>query len=313
MANLKGSNFDKQIRDANFRLAAFGKKRKDDHKTHSNGIRQTRETLFKELKSFFEKENLQGKFNQLMTSENMQKFMDERLAEVSLSTREKIVSSLSSLTKGLEECNVTIPLSDKFFDKYRIEIQHEKLIKEEKEDFEQINRYIKSVETEIGKIEDEQVQMYAELLQSTGLRCSEAEALMRAIASEKMSISPRPIVNGKITFQSGGMRFTPFSDNKIEVHDIIGKGGRAYQVPKYIPINLYSRIRSLKKIASSSYLNKGLGKHKAHDFRYTFARDFYTKAKEAGLNEKEAFARTSQELGHNRIAMTRYYLNRSKK
>jgi integrase len=104
-----------------------------------------------------------------------------------------------------------------------------------------------------------------------------------------------------------------FGDNKVKINGIFGKGGREYTVAKYIPLSTYNKIKSFNKINSSSTLNKKLENRKAHDYRYTFARDFYQKAKEAGYSEKEALAMTSQELGHNRIAMTKYYLSRSKK
>lgn len=49
MANLKGSNFEKQIRDANFRLAAFGEKRHgtNSHLTHSDSLRVKRDSYLK--------------------------------------------------------------------------------------------------------------------------------------------------------------------------------------------------------------------------------------------------------------------------
>ena len=51
MANLKGGSFEKQIRDANFRLDAFGHSRhaNNSHKTHSDATRIKRDGYWKDF------------------------------------------------------------------------------------------------------------------------------------------------------------------------------------------------------------------------------------------------------------------------
>ena len=60
MANLKGGNWDRQIRDANFRLAAFGQKRNgmNSHRTHSTATRKKRKNYFSDFKRFAEEKGL---------------------------------------------------------------------------------------------------------------------------------------------------------------------------------------------------------------------------------------------------------------
>ena len=305
MTNLKGSTIDKQIRDANFRLAAFKTSRRGDNLTHSNGVRITRDKIFKDLKSFIEKEGLSGKLNLLMTTENMEKFVEGKYAISKPTEQMKFITSFSSLIQGLEQSNIRISLDSHFFDKYREEARDAIYKEREKEDFSQTNRYIKSIDNHISKINDEQSQIYAQVLKSTGLRRDEAETVMKNIFELKDTV-----YDEKNTLKNDKMSFR-FKNNQVVINGIFGKGGREYTVDKYIPLSTYNKIKNLNKINSSSTLNKKLMSRKAHDYRYTFARDFYTRAKEAGYSEKESLAMTSQELGHNRIAMTRYYLARS--
>ena len=84
MANLKGGSFQKQIRDANFRLAAFGKQRNgtNSNRTHSDALRIKRDTYFKDFKEFAENEELEGKLNTLMTEENVDSFLKQRLESI---------------------------------------------------------------------------------------------------------------------------------------------------------------------------------------------------------------------------------------
>lgn len=301
MSNLKGSTFEKQIRDANFRLSAFAQKRRGDHLTHSDGLAKTRNGIWKDLKDFFEKEGCTGKLNLLITEENMEKFLKEKIGQLN-GSEAKYVSSLSSLVKGLREVNITVKLSERFFDRFR-QLAREQRDTGKKNDE---NRYIQSAHDYIRQIEEEAAKVYAEVLLSTGLRRTEAHEVMLAIQNVAGDISEDTQEVEKMTFRAA-------PNEEVEINGLVGKGGRLYQFPKYISMSLFRRIQNLEKIPSSSKLNRDLGPNKSHDFRFTFARDYYTRAKEAGKSETEALAMTSQELGHNRLAMTRYYLKRSQK
>ena len=77
MANLKGGNFEKQMKDAFHRLEAFGIGRvgKSDNLTHSDKLAQKREMYLRDITSFFKSKNLNDKLNTLFTKQNLDNFL----------------------------------------------------------------------------------------------------------------------------------------------------------------------------------------------------------------------------------------------
>ena len=119
MANLKGGNFEKQIKDAFHRLEAFGVSRvgKNDNLTHSDKLAEKREMYLKDITSFFKSQNLNDKLNTLFTKQNLDNFFNKRLENLSSKTQENYLRGFSSMLKGLEQQNIYIPLhlEDKSF------------------------------------------------------------------------------------------------------------------------------------------------------------------------------------------------------
>ena len=143
MANLKGGTFEKQLKDAFHRLEAFGVSRvgKNDNLTHSDKLAEKREMYLKDVTNFFKSQNLTDKLNTLFTKENLDRFFNQRLENLSAKTQENYLRGFSSMLQGLEQKNIYIPLhlEDKSFFDDRV-----KIIKDEADIIIE-NRYIDNV------------------------------------------------------------------------------------------------------------------------------------------------------------------------
>ena len=111
MGNLKGGNFNKQIKNALIRLDARGEKRygTDSRRTHSNALAKKREMYLKDFKEYLEKKGItEGKLNTLVTESNITEFLNNRLENLSPKTALDYVTGFSSMLKGLEQTRVNI-------------------------------------------------------------------------------------------------------------------------------------------------------------------------------------------------------------
>ncbi|MDN5100343.1 hypothetical protein O8C83_05865 [Aliarcobacter butzleri] len=152
MANLKGGggNYQKQIKDAFHRLEAFGVARvgKNDNLTHSDKLAEKRLMYLKDIADYFTSQNLTDKLNTLFTKDNLDKFFNQRLEDLSIKTQENYLRGFSSMLKGLEQQNIYIPLhyeDTAFFDDRvkTIKDQYETIIE---------NRYIDNVDLVIQNL-----------------------------------------------------------------------------------------------------------------------------------------------------------------
>jgi len=111
MANLRGGNFGKRVKDAFHRLESFGKGRymQSDNLTHSLALASKREGYLKDFKEFAESKDLTGKLNSIMTSENIKEFLELHTSDLSPKSSLDYVTGFNSLLKGLEQQNITIP------------------------------------------------------------------------------------------------------------------------------------------------------------------------------------------------------------
>ena len=286
MANLKGGNFEKQIKDAFHRLEAFGVSRvgKNDNLTHSDKLAEKREMYLKDITSFFKSQNINNKLNTLFTKENLNNFFNSRLETLSSKTKENYLRGFSSMLKGLEQQNIYIPLhlEDKSFFDDRV-----KIVKDEA-DYIIENRYINNVNDVIKNLyEDRYISgLIAEIQYELSIRQSEAFELVK---------NPNK-----------------YLDNGYIV-DLVGKGNHKYMA-KEISFELEQKLlnNSYDLIDKSTYY-ADLQKYdiSSHDFRFTAARDKFEKKIKSGISEKEAKLQISQELNHKREAITDYYLKRT--
>ena len=286
MANLKGGNFQKQIKDAFHRLEAFGVGRvgKNDNLTHSDKLAEKRLMYLKDISNYFTSQNLNDKLNTLMTKDNLDKFFTERFENLSIKTQENYLRGFSSMLKGLEQQNIYIPLhyEDKdFFDKKveMIKDQYETIIE---------NRYIDNVANLISNLyEDRYISgLIAECQYELSIRQAEAFEL----------------VYNPLKYLENGT-----------VENLIGKGNHTYEA-KEISFELEQKLlNNQENLISKTTYYEDLQKYDitSHNFRFTSARDKFEDKIRNGISEKEAKLQISSELNHKREAITDYYLKRT--
>jgi len=286
MANLKGGSFEKQIKDAFHRLEAFGVGRvdKNDNLTHSDKLAEKREMYLKDISDYFTSQNLNDKLNTLLTKDNLDKFFNQRLEDLSTKTQENYLRGFSSMLKGLEQQNINIPvhLEDKDFfdDKVKgIKDQAETIIE---------NRYIDNVKDVIKNLYEDRT--ISGLIAQTQYELS----IRQAEAFELIKNPNKYIENGR-------------------VENLIGKGNHFYD-SKEISFELEQKLlNNQKQLISKSTYYEDLKKYNisSHDFRFTSARDKFEEKINSGISEKEAKLQISSELNHKREEITDYYLNRT--
>lgn len=286
MANLKGGSFEKQIKDAFHRLEAFGVGRvdKNDNLTHSDKLAEKREMYLKDISDYFTSQNLNDKLNTLLTKDNLDKFFNQRLEDLSTKTQENYLRGFSSMLKGLEQQNINIPvhLEDKDFfdDKVKgIKDQAETIIE---------NRYIDNVKDVIKNLYEDRT--ISGLIAQTQYELS----IRQAEAFELIKNPNKYIENGR-------------------VENLIGKGNHFYD-SKEISFELEQKLlNNQKQLISKSTYYEDLKKYNisSHDFRFTSARDKFEEKINNGISEKEAKLQISSELNHKREEITDYYLNRT--
>lgn len=288
MANLKGGggNFQKQIKDAFHRLEAFKIKRfgKNDNLTHSDKLAEKRSMYLKDIADYFTSQNLTDKLNILMTKDNLDKFFNERLEDLSIKTQENYLRGFSSMLKGLEQQNIYIPLhyEDKDFFNNKVEI-----IKDQAEIIIE-NRYIDNVENVISNLYEDRA--------ITGLiaQCQYDLSIRQEEAFELVSNPLKYIENGYI-------------------ENLVGKGNHIYET-KPISFELEQKLlNNQEELISKSTYYYDLQKYdiSSHNFRFTSARDKFEEKMKSGISEKEAKLQISSELNHKREAITDYYLKRT--
>ena len=286
MANLKGGSFEKQIKDAFHRLEAFGVGRvdKNDNLTHSDKLAEKREMYLKDISDYFTSQNLNDKLNTLLTKDNLDKFFNQRLEDLSTKTQENYLRGFSSMLKGLEQQNINIPvhLEDKdFFD------DKVKWIKDQAETIIE-NRYIDNVKDVIKNLYEDRT--ISGLIAQTQYELS----IRQAEAFELVKNPNKYIENGR-------------------VENLIGKGNHSYD-SKEISFELEQKLlNNQKQLISKSTYYEDLKKYNisSHDFRFTSARDKFEEKINSGISEKEAKLQISSELNHKREEITDYYLNRT--
>ena len=286
MANQKGGNFQKQIKDAFHRLEAFGIGRvgKNDNLTHSDKLGKKRLMYLKDIANYFTSQNLTDKLNTLMTKDNLDKFFNQRLENLSIKTQENYLRGFSSMLKGLEQQNIYIPLhyEDKDFFDDRV-----KAIKDQAETIIE-NRYIDNVENVIQNLYEDRT------ISGLIAQCQYELSIRQAEAFELIKNPTQYLENGR-------------------VENLVGKGNHTYE-SKEISFELEQKIlNNQEELISKSTYYEDLQKYdiSSHDFRFTSARDKYEEKINSGIPEKEAKLQISQELNHKREAITDYYLRKT--
>lgn len=275
MANLKGSSFDKQVKDIHHRTSAFGESRhgKNDHQTHSSALSEKRGEMAQSFANYCENKGLDGKLNEHMTNDNIKEFLEQRTAEHATSTAENYARAFDSMVQGLKESNVDIQADKSVFNDFVKDLK-DNTVPEQIE----TNRAIENVDNVIANIYDTRFEsgVIADVQHELGLRVAEAHELV-----------------------SNHERY--LNDNKVE--GLIGKGNHEYYA-KEISQELQAKIEQCQEIPSVRTYQDDISKESisSHDFRYTFAKEH-----EYDMTKEEL----SRELNHEREEMTNYYLARA--
>jgi len=286
MANLKGSSFEKQIRDARIRTDFRGQKKAEiqgKNFARSHSIVYARESQLHDFANFLQNQEInEGKLNQHFTEKNLQSFFKERISALSSSSANTYISGFNGLLKGLENANITISVDHNLIVKsFTKELQ--KNIK--KQDI-KTGRYIskKEFQKNLQKL-PVKLQPIARLQYSYGFRV--AEALQIAKNPEKH------IKSGKII-------------------DVRGKGGRTYK-PKRISQAMKKDLQKSIKISKSTYQKatcRAFAKSN-HDLRLSYAKNLVDKMLKEGTSLLVALRTTAEEMNHSRLEITKYYLART--
>jgi len=284
MANLKGSTFEKQRKDMNFKLFALGTKKNEYSLTHSEALLIKRDMYFKDFANYLESIGEEGKLNLLLNEENLNGFLEQRLEGLALSSVENYLSGFNSLLKAFKEVNISIGVSCNYFKEKFHEIKD---ITPQNQSIQ--NRGLKSenILHELKQIRYESF-VIAKLMLTHGYRINET---MNIVKSPQNFISPL----------RGG-------DYKIS--GVVGKGGKVYH-DKILQNKDYQLIKNMAKIPSKQTFHRDLKQIspnlRAHDFRYQYARNLFEKrVSELGYNR--AIEIVSKSLNHNRLEISLYYL-----
>ncbi len=286
MANLKGGTIAKQEKDIFHRLSAFstGRRGKDDHLTHSNELAIKREMYVRDYIAHMEQVGLEGKINQTFTSENISTFLNQRLEGLKHSTQENYTRGFSSMLKGLQEANITIPCESAVFDNKVAEIKVNALPDT------RTGLSISNPEQKIEQLQSIRFEssVLAEIQQNLGLRISEAFEVVKNLDAH-------------------------YNEANGTIENLIGKGNHVYE-PKMISSELVEKIRTCENVPHpNTYRNdlKETGIEKSHLWRFTYAKNEFDKKIEEGVEYHQALREISEGLNHTRESMSCFYLSKA--
>ena len=289
MANLRGSNFKKQIKNALIRLDARGTKRFNtgSRLTHSNALFKKREMQLREYAQFAKNKGLQGKLNTHFTPQNVQEFLDNRLANLSPKSALDYVTTFNSMLQGLEQTKVSInpevkEILREYTSDYRAEFNNVK-------NHYETGRAIQDQEHFLNNLSEirESSAVVAQLQLETGLRASEAIEVAK--------------------------NFNDYYNPKNSaLEGVIGKGGQEYYT-KEISDNLAYKLSNIEQVPSYPTYYRDLKEldQKPHNFRISFAKEKFEELRRNGSSYKESLKAVSKELNHHRESITLYYLKRA--
>lgn len=284
MANLKGSSFAKQIRDALIRLDARGSKRTGDARfdglAHSHAVLEKRKQIVEEFTRFLDEEGFFGKLNNAMTPEIIKKFLQHRTSTMALSSIENYIANFSSLVKGLRFKNITIP---------------------EKTDYEFFQR-----------LKDQRGRPDPNIFLTGRYMYEEAvEEILERLPHRSRVVA---ILQYKLCFRASEALLIANDANKylidLTVTGVKGKGGQVYP-DKTVDSDLAEMIRSAVPISRSTYYRdqrKALqGKNRPHDLRLSHICDLYDSLRDAGESHGHSMSQASKAANHHRSSVTGGY------
>lgn len=284
MANLKGSSFEKQLKNGKIRIEARGISRhqKEAHLTHSNAIALKRDQYFKEFANYASSLNRgENKLNRYLDNKTVESFLQQKTESLSLRSAENYTRGFSALTDALKSTGITVNVNKEIFN------SHVNYLRENKEVISiSANRDIENIKEVINNLNkiDYNLGAIATIQSSLGLRVSEAIELFK---------------NAKDYIGKDNM-----------IRGLVGKGNHLYEA-KAISLELQQVLNKSEEVNYQAYQKelKALG-ITSHDMRYTYVKE----RMEELLNNvtyKEALSTISKEINHTREDITEYYLSKT--
>jgi len=296
MANLRGGTFEKQTRDAFFRLAKYGQSR---HNKEVKGFVSAKrldnaKTMLNKFSNYLQERGINaGKINEYMSDRTIiRDFAEKEIFrnDYAPSTVQEYASLFSKVVENLAHNNVSISQEAISYTK--------ELYQEARENFRadtyETGRYVDNLQGKLSELYEKNFSsgVIAEVQSTLGLRISEAHELVRNFDNY-------------------------YNPQNGVVEGLIGKANHEY-MPKSISQDLVYKIEAIHRneapIPSQNAYREDLkevGINKSHDLRITYAKDLYDSLKNQGYTEREALKEVSQELNHNRLEITQYYLARA--
>lgn len=284
MANLKGSSFAKQIKNALIRIDARGTKRtgnaRFDGLAHSHATLAKRKQLLNDFANYSTNCYYEEKLNKLMTPEIIHGFLIKCVKTMSLSSKENYIANFSALVKGLRFKNIAIPEKTdyEFFQRCKDEMGRpdSKIFKTGR----YINQHKK--DTMINKL-PKRSQVVAEIQFKLGFRAS--EALEIANHPDKYLIG-------------------------LNITGVKGKGGQIYP-QKFVTKEFAELIQSNISISRSTYYRDQRqalnGENRPHDLRLSYIVNLYDNLRDAGVGHTDSMLKSSKESNHHRTHTTGSY------
>ena len=285
MANLRGGTFEKQVRNAFFRLEKIGNSRHNkDVKgfVSLNRLKQAK-TMLNKFSNYLQERGIQeGKLNEYMSNkEVIRDFAEKEIFkhDYAPSTVQEYASLFSKVVENLAHNNVSISQEAVSYAK--------ELYQEAKETFRadtyETGRYVDNLQDKLYSLYNNNFAsgVIAEVQATMGLRISEAYEVVRNFDNY-------------------------YNPDNSTIEGLIGKANHMYE-EKEIPYNLVQKIEAIHNnnapIPSPSAYRQDLkevGIPKSHDLRITYAKDLYDSLKNQGYTEREALKAVSQELNRDR-------------
>ncbi|MFT7005127.1 MAG: hypothetical protein ACJAWW_002496 [Sulfurimonas sp.] len=285
MSNLKGSTFEKQIKNAKIRIEARGQSRhhkQDLHLTHSNALALKRDYYLKSFAKYATSLNAsESKLNGYMTNNIVKSFLEQKTVSMSQKSAINFTRGFSALQDGLKTTGISVTVDKNIFD------SHVNFIKQNKEDKQNSeNRDIQNLKDVITELHiiNPSFATLATLQSNLGIRVSESIELLN---------HPDKYIQ---------------QDNMI--HNLIGKGNHIYQ-PKPLSMELRQLLSKSETVHYQSYHNALKSMNiTSHDLRYTYVKNRMEQLLK-NKNYKEALLIVSKEINHHRAEITEYYLSQT--
>lgn len=284
MANLKGSTFEKQAKDARIRSDARGTKRtgnaRFDGLAHSHATLAKRCQLLGDFTRYLLCEGFEGKMNKFMTPDIITKFLKDRTSTMSLSSIEDYISNFSALVNGLRLKNIYIA---------------------EKTNYE----FFQRLKDELGR-PDPAVFKTGRYMDELAIQamCNKLPHRSKVVA----------IIQYKLCFRASEALLIANNPHKylvgLSMKGVKGKGGHEYP-DKEVDSDTAEFICSALPISRSTYYrdqrNALNGENRPHDLRLTHICDLYDSLRDAGEPHEQSMLKASKASNHHRPSTTGGY------